>query len=204
MHLSLQIDRRVALHGIMALLGATAVAGCGYLPGSDARTTLTEGQLKLLDLMADTIIPATDTPGAVEAGVPKRLAAMYTDWASDETREALSGALDRIEQAARASTGKDFAALSPDERLAFLRDHEAAALKPVPPRTGAPKGTFIAPVVSVADVGYHTLKQLIVGLYFSSEIGLTQELVYEHVPGPWQPSIAVTPGMRPFATLGPF
>ncbi len=99
MHLSLQIDRRVALHGIMALLGATAVAGCGYLPGSDARTTLTEGQLKLLDLVADTIIPATDTPGAVEAGVPKRLAAMYTDWASDETREALSGALDRIEQA---------------------------------------------------------------------------------------------------------
>jgi hypothetical protein len=204
MHIAIEIDRRTALHGIMALLGATAAAGCGYVPGSDARATLDEGQLKLLDLVADTIIPQTDTPGAAEAGVPKRLAAMYTDWASDETRKALSGALDRIGKGARAATGKDFAALSPDERLAFLRDHEAAALKPVPPKPGAPKGTFIAPVVSVADVGYHTLKQLIVGLYFSSEIGLTQELIYEHVPGPWQPSIPVAPGMRPFATLGPF
>ena len=64
MHIAIEIDRRTALHGIMALLGATAVAGCGYVPGSDARATLDEGQLKLLDLVADTIIPQTDTPGA--------------------------------------------------------------------------------------------------------------------------------------------
>jgi len=204
MHSIPDIDRRTALHGIMALLGATVVAGCGYVPGSDSQATLGEDQLKLLDLVADTILPKTDTPGAVEAGVPQRLAAMYRDWASEETRTGLSGALDRIGKGAEAATGKPFAALSPEQRLAFLRTHEAAALKPVPPKPGAPKGSFIAPVASVADVGYHTLKQLIANLYFSSEIGLTQELIYEHVPGPWQPSIAITPGMRPFATVGPF
>lgn len=204
MHSPIEIDRRAALHGIMLLLGATAVAGCGYQPGSDKRVTLGDAQLELLDLVSDTIIPKTDTPGAVEAGVPKRLAVMYSDWASDKTRKALSGALDRIDAGARASTGKAFGQLSADERLAYLRGHEAAALKPVPPKPGAPKGSFIAPVISVADVGYHTLKQLVATLYFSSETGLTQELIYEHVPGPWQPSIAITPDMRAFVTLGPF
>ncbi len=35
-----------------------------------------------------------------------------------------------------------------------------------------------------------------------SEIGMTQELVYEHVPGKWVPSLEMTPGMRPFASPG--
>lgn len=204
MYPSLEMDRRSALHGIMLLLGAASVAGCGYVPGSKSRAALADGQLKLLDLVVDTLIPETDTPGALKSGTPKRLAAMYSNWASDETRAHLSGALDRLDSNAQQTTRKAFADLSPDQRLAFLRAHDTAALAPVPPKPGAPKGSFFAPVPSVADVGYHRLKQLILGLHYTSEAALTGELVYEHVPGPWQPSIKLTPDMRPFASLGPF
>jgi gluconate 2-dehydrogenase gamma chain len=204
MHAMTEIDRRRALHGIMMLIGASTVAGCSYRPGSESPAKLSSKHLKLLDLVADTMIPETDTLGALKAGVPKRLAAMYTDWASDETRADLSGALDRIDANARARTKKDFAELSPTARLNYLLEHEKAALKPVPRKPGEPEGSFFSSIPAVADVGYHRLKELILTLHYSSEAALNGELLYEHVPGPWQPSLKITPGMRPFATLGPF
>lgn len=199
-----EMDRRKALKAIAMLLGMSTVAGCGYQPGSDPQARLSDAQLKLLDLVADTMIPETDTLGALKAGVPKRLAAMYKDWASDETRADLSGALDRIDANARARTKKDFAELSPTARLDYLLEHEKAALKPVPRKPGELEGSFFNSIPAVADVGYHRLKELILTLHYSSEAALNGELLYEHVPGPWQPSLRITPGMRPFATLGPF
>jgi len=199
-----EINRRTALHGIMLLLGATSVAGCGFLPGSPDKAELPETQRKLLDLVADTLIPETDTPGALKSGTSERLAAMYRDWASDETRDQLSGALDRLASSAQDKTQTAFAELSTEDRLAFLRTHDKTALTPVPRKPGAPEGSFLAPIPSVVDVGYHRLKQLIIGLHYTSEAALTKELVYEHVPGAWQPSIKVTAGMRPSPSFGPF
>lgn len=199
-----EINRRSALHGIMMALGASVVAGCGYMPGSSARASLTGAQLAVLKSFANTMIPETDTPGAVKTDVPKRLAAMYTDWASDETRGELSGALDRLAESAQNKTKKSFSDLSAEERLTFLREHDKTALTPIEPKPGAPRGTFFSPIPSVVDVGYHKLKQLVLNLHYSSEAALTSELVYEHVPGMWKPSIAVPPGMRPFASLTPF
>ncbi|HQS68587.1 MULTISPECIES: gluconate 2-dehydrogenase subunit 3 family protein [unclassified Novosphingobium] len=204
MHSPVEINRRTALHGIMLLLGAVSAPGCAYLPGSSEKTALPALQRQLLDLVADVMIPQTDTAGALKSGTPQRLAAMYRDWASDETRDQLSGALDRLAKSALDSTQKTFAALSAAQRLAFLQGHDAAALKPVPRKPGAPEGSFFAPIPSVVDVGYHRLKQLILALHYTSEAALTSELVYDHVPGPWEPSIKVTPGMRPAASIGPF
>ncbi len=56
----------------------------------------------------------------------------------------------------------------------------------------------------MVDNGYQRLKGLIVSLYYVSEIGMTQELVYEHVPGKWEPSLKLSDGMRPFASPGFF
>ena len=156
------IDRRGLMQRAMLLLGATALAGCDLLPGSGAPAALGADRLKLLDAYADTLLPATDTPGALQAGVPRVLAQMYADWASDETREALSGALDRLDAAARRQTGKAFAELAAADRLAFLAAHDKAALAPVPLAPDAPKGSLFEPVISVADVGYHKLKELVV------------------------------------------
>ncbi len=198
------IDRRGLMQRAMLLLGATALAGCDLLPGSGAPAALGADRLKLLDAYADTLLPATDTPGALQAGVPRVLAQMYADWASAETREALSGALDRLDAAARKQTGKAFAELAAPQRLAFLTAHDKAALAPVPLAPDAPKGSLFEPVISVADVGYHKLKELVLVLFYASEAGLTSDLSYEHVPGKWQPSIKVTPETRPAAAFGIF
>ena len=91
------MDRRAMMRNVALLLGAATVptlAGCkAAMKGNGA---LDEGQMKLLNAIADTIIPATDTPGAVAAGVPKLLSGMIRDWASAETRTELTGAIDAI------------------------------------------------------------------------------------------------------------
>ncbi len=200
----LAMDRRSLLQRALVLAGASLVAGCQFIPGAGAGGELSDEQLKLLDLFADTLIPQTDTRGAVGAGVPKVLAGMVRDWASDKTREELSGALDRIGAAAKKATGRAFGELSPAERQTFLAAHDKAALVDVPPPADAPKGNPFEPVLSVADNGYARLKQLVATLYYSSEAALTEELVYEHVPGGWTASVKVTPETRPAITFGAF
>jgi gluconate 2-dehydrogenase gamma chain len=198
------MDRRSLIQRAMMLVGASALASCDFLPGSGASAKLGAEQLKLLDAFAATLIPKTDTPGALEAGVPKVLAQMYADWASDQTREELSGALDRIDAAARKAAGKGFDELDSTARQAFLAGHDKAALVMVPPPPDLPKGNPFVPVVSVVDNGYHKLKELVATLYYASETALTTELEYVHVPGPWQPSIKITAATRPAVTFGAF
>ena len=49
------------------------------------------------------------------------------------------------------------------------------------------------------DPAYAKFKKLVLALYYLSEPGATQELAYEHTPGAWEPSIAVTPDTRGYA-----
>jgi hypothetical protein len=73
----LDMDRRVLMRNVALLLGAASIptlAGCKA--AMEGKGTLNEEQMKLLIAIADTIIPETDTPGAVAAGVPKLLSGM--------------------------------------------------------------------------------------------------------------------------------
>lgn len=203
------MDRRAMLSHALLVAGASAAAVAGFTPEALAKAArqqkrfLAASPFAALGAVADTIIPVTDTPGAVAAQVPQKLDAMLSNWAAPATRTMLVEAIARIDAAAKAQKGKAFAALSPEERKALLIAHDKAALTAVPVPPGAKTGNPFAPYVSVADRGYYKLKELMISLYYASEIALTQEQVYEHVPGEWVPSLKITPGMRPFASVGP-
>src|SRR3546814_11287349 len=69
----------------------------------------------------------TDTPGAIDAGVPRAIDAMLRDWASEKTRGDFVATLDALDAAARSATGKGLAALLPDRRapvVAAFRSEE--------------------------------------------------------------------------------
>lgn len=191
------IDRRELLKRALWLMGATSVVGSSDLlaASSSAAKVFTSSQRSLASAIADTIVPRTDTPGAVDAGVVKSLEAMLANWASPATRTALLQAMQRIDQRARTELKTSFVAASADARKTLLTAHDIESLKIVP-RTGpaATSDAFTGPVV--ADPGYARLKDLIVTLYYLSEVALTTELTYDHAPGPWQPSVPVTPDTR--------
>jgi gluconate 2-dehydrogenase gamma chain len=200
------IDRRGLVASIAALIGAASLPAEAFAARArrGARRFFTPAQFALLGAVADTIMPASDTPGALAANVPARIDGLMLNWASEKTRTDVVGALGRIDAAARAQRLKGFAALSPDERLALLRTHDIAALKSVPPPPNAPKSSPFAPLVSVADQGYYRIKDLVITLYYYSEAASTTELMYEHVPGKFEPSIKLTPQSRPQLGTGPF
>lgn len=201
----LNMDRRALLAQLAATIGVASLpAEALAAPRRRARRFLAAPQFALLTSVADTIVPATDTPGSIAALVPARLDSLLLNWASAETRTGISGALARIDAAARAQKKRGFAALPAAEREAILRPFDAAALKKVPPPPNAPKPNFFVQATYVADQGYLRLKELVLQLYYFSEVAASRELIYEHVPGQWQPSIKLTPQSRPQLGTGPF
>ena len=211
------LQRALALAGVAVLPGgAEALAGAA----KGAKRQLAPARYALLAAVADTIVPKTATPGALDAKVPEKLDALLGTWASPSRKALLIGALSEIDQLARTKHQRGFAALKPAQRAAVLAPHDAEGLKHAPatpapaiavgaapttvdPNYARPKQE---PVQSTEDLmsprfanpGYGKLKELIVILYYYSEPALTSELSYEHAPGQWQPSIPITPSTRPW------
>jgi gluconate 2-dehydrogenase gamma chain len=199
------IDRRTLLERAAWLLGAAALPGEALArPAARARNFLTPVRMTLLSAVADTIIPQTDTPGALAAHVPAKFDALLTNWASPERKVELVGALTRINDAAIAQQKMGFAALTPEKRKALLTAYDIAALKSVPDTRGLKGMAAMMAGPAVADPAYGKLRELIILLYYYSEEALTTELTYEHVPGGWTPSVKVTPETRNTGGLGMF
>lgn len=166
-----KVDRRAILLGVLCLAG-----GVTALTRMSTRVVAAVGangpeldgeRFALLEQVAETLIPTTDTPGAIASGVPEFVRMMLNDWASDETRAALLGVLDGIESKAWNKHGRGFLELPADRRLEVIRivDEEAFARQ---------------------DGAWRKFKGLVLVGYYHSEIGATQELRFELVPGAWR------------------
>ena len=122
-----QMDRRTLIERAAWLLGAAAVPGEALArvaprAGRGTRNFLTPAHMTLLSAVADTIIPQTDTPGALGAHVPAKFDALLVNWASPQRKVELVGALTKINDAALAQQKKGFAALTPEQRKACTPD----------------------------------------------------------------------------------
>lgn len=229
------MDRRALLQRALMVTGAAMLPGGAEALAAAAKggkRTLSAPRYATLTALADTIVPKTDSVGALDADVPAKLDALVGVWATPEHKAEIIAAIDKVDVEARAKQGKSFAALTPAERTAFLTPYDAAALKAPPaapaaavsssqstvtlgqtatkvdPNTGKAKQEAAVPITrqmapKVTDPGYNRVKELIVVLYYISEPALTQELPYEHAPGEWVPSVPVTPSTRPSGGIAP-
>lgn len=75
-----------------------------------------EAQRASVRAIAEHIIPATDTPGAIDAGVPRFIELMVSDWFNDTERGVF---MDGLTQLDRKSGGK-FAAQDTNKQLSLL------------------------------------------------------------------------------------
>ena len=176
----LDINRRRAMQALLAISASGALAACG---GTDTTELATDDlglryaqgvnffsadEMAQMSAMADTIIPTTDTPGAVAAGVPAQLQSLASTWGDDAYRQywrngvaATMGELDGL-------AGESFASLSPEARERVLGDYDAKVF-------GG----------QVEDGFYKDFKRTVATAYYMSEPGATEELAYEPVPGEW-------------------
>jgi gluconate 2-dehydrogenase gamma chain len=168
---SSKLDRRALVLGAVFLLGGAA-ALTRFTRKSATKTgaegpALSGDQFMLLEQVTETMIPGTDTPGAIGVGVPLFVRDMLTDWASGDTRIEIIAVLESVERQAWAQFGAAFLELSAERRLAVLRRYDEDAL-------------------GRQDPAYTKFKYLVLVGYYQSEIGATQELRYELVPGAWR------------------
>lgn len=172
------MNRRALLHGAILLVGGAAVAPSalaaisGGFFNSDERATLAA--------LCETMIPRTDTPGAIDAGVPAFLDSLFANWASPAHQALMRDTLGALGRGAQSETGKLLPALTPAARTAWLTARDAA-------------------LIAKGDPGYAQFKRLVMTGYYYSEAGATQELRYELVPGVWEPAVKITADTRAWA-----
>lgn len=182
------LDRRGAMKMLLAL-SATSVASTtlSACVGGDAPDTtviktappvMADASMVLLTALADTIIPTTDTPGAVAANVPSSLGDMYKDWGDNAFRQTWSSGLARLEKTFITMGGQAFSKLSVKQREALLSKYDADVFDG-----------------KIDDPFYKDMKATIATAYYMSEPGATEELIYEAVPGEWK-------GCVPFSDIG--
>ena len=226
------MHRRDALRRLSLALGSIVVgpvplaglAGCRTPAGAPVSfSVLSASQGALLSGLVGEIIPPTDTPGAVEAGVPAFVDLMLDSWYAPDQRDAFLAELDGLS----VRLGRPFGELAPDERTAFATalDREAYGLQEAPPLpsqapmpygdaqaqsdegvAGAqgplgeaqqPDSTRQAPQPAApAILFFRQLKELTLAGYYTSEPGATQELQWSPAPGHFDPEVPLGPDTR--------
>ncbi len=85
-----------------------------------ARRTLTSHVEQTITIAAERIIPATETPGATDAGVSAFIEKMLTDWHTPAERERFLAGLQDLDARSRARASRDFVACSEADQVAVL------------------------------------------------------------------------------------
>jgi gluconate 2-dehydrogenase gamma chain len=187
------LNRRDAIRGGLALtvgVAATGWAGArGGRPGALTwtPTALTPDQASVLDVVAELIIPATDTPGAREAGVPQ-----FIDRAVGQLLRQGSGG------AAAGRTGPH-GRRRPRRSWRRLRRPDAAAAGRAFDGL-RPRGRLRTQTASQKNHFFPVLEDMVTVGYFTSEPGATVALQYDPVPGAYHGCVPLAEIGRAWAT----
>jgi gluconate 2-dehydrogenase gamma chain len=171
------IDRRTALAGVAGLFGAqlfAPIARAAGLTGAAMRPVVSEGpptvqvftapQRALMTQLSERIIPTTDTPGAIAAGVPGYIEKLLADWALPNERIPIITGLDAVDAQCQQTYQVPAVRASPEQLDALL--------------TAAMEAQF-----ANGAAFFTAFRQLVITGYYTSEIGMTQEREYLPVPG---------------------
>ena len=163
-------------------------------PPGYALRTLTPHLNDTVIAMIDQILPATDTPGAKAARVNEFIDFILTDWATPEERSHFLDGLAAIDKESQQLFGKNFAESSPQQQLAQLRAIDDATLAGRSQRAHH-GNTVPEPDAQLKGDFWEIFKRITVHGYYTSEIGFTQELKEQIIPGAQHGCIPVGPGL---------
>ena len=191
------MNRREALSSVALLLGGTLIGSEMFLSGCSnadkkiglAGVDFSPEDISFLDEVGDTIIPATDTPGAKDAKIGDFMHTIVRDCYEKENQQIFVDGMTKLNDASKKMNGKSFLESSPTERKTLLialdKEQKAytAGKKPADPAHY-----------------FRMMKELTLLGYFSSKEGATQALRYVAVPGKYEGCIPYKKGDKAWAT----
>jgi hypothetical protein len=191
---SMTMNRREAIVKMALLMGGTMV-GPRLLHGAwDADAPMPAGGVEpenpgLLDEIGDTIIPATDVPGAKAVGIGAFVTMMVRDCYEEPDQAAFRAGVRELAESYRAKHGRAFVGAPAAERTEFLNALDREQREYTRKRKAGEPAHY-----------FRILKELTVLGYFSSEIGATQALRFVEVPGSFDGSAPYKKGDHAWAT----
>jgi hypothetical protein len=164
------VSRREALKRAGALLGIAITPSLlsGVLSAQSTGGSpryLSKAQLAIAGALAERILPRTDTPGALDVGVPAFIDLMYGEYFSADEKQRLVGALAAFDAAATSAHGKGFAQLTGEQQDAQLL---AAA------ESSSDRQHFVR------------IRELTIVGYFTSEVVGRNVLIYDPIPARYE------------------
>jgi len=170
------IDRREAIRRAALLAGvALAPDWLDFVARAQTpatKTYLSAAQGPIVSAAAERILPKTDTPGAIDAGVPAFIDRFYGEFMSAADQRLLVNVLDEIEGAAKSAHGASFATLTTAQQDTVLRGVATSQQGRDPSSFGLLR--------SVTILGY-----------FTSEPVGRQVLHYDPVPGAYDGCVPI-------------
>lgn len=179
------INRRELLKNLTLITGYTLtagatsafLAGCKGEPKADGAAAATarfldDNEYALMAEVTERIIPKTDTPGAKDAGVADYIDMAVKNFYKAEDQKKFRDNLKTFDKLANEKYKKNFVQLSDENKDDILK--------------------MMAQEWKKDDTKPHIFKEvrdLTVTGFCTSEVGATQFLVYDPIPGPYQADI---------------
>lgn len=165
---------------------AYLAAAPNYNTGSSS--FFSESQRKIIAAMTEVVMPRTDTPGAIDAGVPGFVELMAADWFNDEERAIFLAGLADIETRIPVEYGASFDQLDSAQQLEVMEALEDEASDSSWYDFANVQRDFISDAPFICQV-----KELSIWGFFTSEIGGTQVLRYSAMPMYFDGDVPLSP-----------
>ncbi len=174
------MHRRDLVKGLALVLGSGLSPACQQalrVPLAERKVEQAIGTVEQREIayrVVDLIIPQTDTPSAMQAGVGEFVDYVVTTWFSEAERQTFLHGIDALQAAALNGAGVRFLELDERQQVKLLSEAESRAQQPamMDMFRDFGEGDFFASIKELAVVGYYT-----------SEVGATIERSYVPMPG---------------------
>ena len=165
------------------------VAASKTRTSAEAGVSFTRTDVSFLDEVAETILPATGTPGAKEAKVGQFMTVIVHDCYEEKDQKIFMDGMKKLDDASKTKNGKTFMESTPAQRHDLLvvldkeqQDYQKNKKKEDP------------------NHYFRMMKELTLWGYFTSEAGATKALRYVAVPGKYEGCIPYKKGDKAWAT----
>jgi len=188
------MNRRKAISTVALIMGGTVLGAELFLSGCKAKTAATgaifsDSDASFLDEIAETILPATDTPGAKEAKVGEFIVRYVQDCYEEPEQAVFLGGMKLIESHAVEQFGTPFMKCTPEQRLELLTALDTEQMLYQEEKTPNEPPHY-----------FRMMKELTLWGFFSSEVGATKVLRYIEVPGRYEGCAPYEKGQKAWAT----
>jgi gluconate 2-dehydrogenase gamma chain len=172
------LTRREALRRASLLLGVAftpsiLAAVAGAAPAGAAKQVLGDPERALVAAVAERLLPRTDTPGALDAGVPAFIERMVNAYFTDRERHIFLDGVPELEALSQSRAGASFVRLRPEQQDTVL-------------------GALAEAAVGRGTTFYSLVREATIVGYFTSELVGKAVLHYDPVPGRFDACIPIS------------